>query len=143
MSILDRLMRNLKLNRSKQKSISNKWIDRLNIRTPSAETLVGSLSGGNQQKVVISRWLETNPRILILNDPTRGVDVGAKAEIYGMMEELCKQGIGIIIISSELRETLSMTDRVIVMCEGEKTGEALTREATQESLMKLAVVGMG
>jgi len=111
----------------------------LKIRTPSTETNIDSLSGGNQQKVVIAKWLETNPTILILNDPTRGIDVGAKADIYALMEELSSQGIGIIMISSELQETLAMSDRILVMCEGRLTGEVSRENANQEVLMKLAV----
>ena len=93
-----------------EEEITHKWIEELKIRTPSATTLIDSLSGGNQQKVVIAKWLETEPTILILNDPTRGVDVGAKADIYSLIEKLSKEGIGIIMISSELQETLAMSD---------------------------------
>ncbi|MFA6646919.1 MAG: ATP-binding cassette domain-containing protein, partial [Sphaerochaetaceae bacterium] len=103
---------------------------------------IDSLSGGNQQKVVIAKWLETNPTILILNDPTRGIDVGAKVDIYGLMERLSKEGIGIIMISSELQETLAMSDRVLVMCEGRLAGEVSREKASQEVLMKLAVGSM-
>ena len=92
--------------------------------------------------MVIARWLETAPDILILNDPTRGIDVGAKAEIYSLMEDLCKQGMGIIMISSELQETLSMSDRILVMSEGRMAGEVTREDATQENLMKLAVGGI-
>ena len=122
--------------------MADTWVEKLGIRTPSPETRVDNLSGGNQQKVVIARWLQTAPDILILNDPTRGIDVGAKAEIYSLMEDLCRQGIGIIMISSELQETLSMADRILVMSEGKVTGEVPREEATQENLMKLAVGGI-
>lgn len=141
-TVVDKITKYLKMDRNKERSIAEKWISKLNIKTPSMNTIVNSLSGGNQQKVVISKWLETNPDVLILNDPTRGIDVGAKAEIYSLMEELCRQGIGIIMISSELKETLSMADRILVMCEGELTGEVPIEEATQERLMKLAVGGI-
>lgn len=141
-SVIGRLMKHLKIDSKKEHQMSDKWIKRLGIRTPSGETRVETLSGGNQQKVVIARWLETAPDILILNDPTRGIDVGAKAEIYSLMEDLCKQGMGIIMISSELQETLSMSDRILVMSEGRMTGEVAREEATQENLMKLAVGGI-
>ena len=128
----------------KKLSESTDWgIQAMRTKTPSQKTQIRSLSGGNQQKVVIARWLETKPEILILNDPTRGIDVGAKAEIYRLMEELCRQGMGIIMISSELQETLSMADRILVMSEGRVTGEVPREEATQENLMKLAVGGKG
>jgi ABC-type sugar transport system ATPase subunit len=141
-SILKKLMRRLKLNARKEEEIADKWIKALKIRTPDSKTKVESLSGGNQQKVVLAKWLETDPKILILNDPTRGIDVGAKVEIYSLMEELCAKGIGIIMISSELQETLAMSDRVLVLCEGKLTGEISREDATQESLMKLAVGGL-
>ena len=99
---------------------------------------MATLSGGHQQKVMIGRWLATNPKILILDEPTRGVDVGAKAEIYEIMNNLTKQGVSIIMISSELPELLRMSDRIIVMCEGVKTGEMDISEATQEKIMALA-----
>lgn len=142
-AVVDILEKFLKIDKKAEARMVENWIEKLGIRTPSAETKVVSLSGGNQQKVVIARWLETNPEILILNDPTRGIDVGAKAEIYRLMEELCRQGMGIIMISSELQETLSMADRILVMSEGRVTGEVSREEATQESLMKLAVGGKG
>jgi ABC-type sugar transport system ATPase subunit len=138
-SVIDKLMEKCKLNMKKENEISKRWIKKLNIKTPSASTVVESLSGGNQQKVVIGKWLETNPDILILNDPTRGIDVGAKKEIYELMEELCEMGIGIIMISSELQEMLAMSDRMLVMCEGRVAGEVQKEGASQESLMKLAV----
>ncbi len=141
-SIIQKLMNFLKLDLKKEEEITRRWIDELKIRTPGSTTPIDSLSGGNQQKVVIAKWLETHPTILILNDPTRGVDVGAKADIYGLIEKLSKEGIGIIMISSELQETLAMSDRILVMCEGRLTGEVPREEATQEVLMKLAVGSM-
>ena len=141
-SVIGKLMKHFKIGSREEKKMSDQWIKRLGIRTPSGETKVETLSGGNQQKVVIARWLETAPDILILNDPTRGIDVGAKAEIYSLMEDLCKQGMGIIMISSELQETLSMSDRILVMSEGRMAGEVTREDATQENLMKLAVGGI-
>ena len=96
------------------------------------------MSGGNQQKVIIARWLANNPDVLIMDEPTRGIDVGAKYEIYQIMINLAKQGKGIIMISSEMPELIGMSDRIIVMCNGEITGEVSKDDATQESIMALA-----
>jgi ribose transport system ATP-binding protein len=104
------------------------------------EQLLKNLSGGNQQKVIIARWLMKNSDIFIFDEPTRGIDVGAKSEIYTLMDELVKQGKSIIMISSELPEVLRMSDRIIVMCEGRKTGELDISEATQENIMQLATM---
>jgi ribose transport system ATP-binding protein len=100
---------------------------------------VRNLSGGNQQKVVLSKWLNTQPKVLILNEPTRGIDVGAKSEIYSVMEDLCAQGLGVVMISSELPEVLQLADRVIVMCEGRVTAEFTRAEMSQEKLMHGAI----
>jgi len=110
----------------------------LRVKTPSIRTLIQNLSGGNQQKVVFSRWLLTEPDILILDEPTRGIDVGAKYEIYTLIAELAQKGKGIILISSELPEVLGMSDRVMVMCEGRITGVVAGAEATQERIMQLS-----
>jgi len=114
---------------------------KMNLKAPNLEALVGQLSGGNQQKVVLSKWLLTNPKVLILDEPTRGIDVGAKYEIYKIINELSNQGVGIVIISSELPKVLGMSDRIIVMAEGEITGEFLREEATQEKIMTCATGG--
>ena len=111
---------------------------KLNIKTPSGKTLIQSLSGGNQQKVIIARWLANNPDILIMDEPTRGIDVGAKYEIYQIMIDLVKQGKSIIMISSEMPELLGMSNRVIVMCNGHITGELEGKDATQEKVMAFA-----
>jgi ribose transport system ATP-binding protein len=104
------------------------------------DQLLKNLSGGNQQKVIIARWLMKNSDIFIFDEPTRGIDVGAKSEIYTLMDELVKQGKSIIMISSELPEVLRMSDRIVVMCEGRKTGELDISEATQENIMQLATM---
>jgi len=114
---------------------------KMNLKAPNLEALVGQLSGGNQQKIVLSKWLLTNPKVLILDEPTRGIDVGAKYEIYKIINELASQGVGIVIISSELPEVLGMSDRIIVMAEGRITGEFLREEATQEKIMTCATGG--
>jgi D-xylose transport system ATP-binding protein len=110
----------------------------LSIKTPNLFVRCDSLSGGNQQKVVISKWLMSKPKVLIMDDPTRGIDVGAKYEIYKLMNDLAEQGISIIMISSELEEVLGMSDRVMVMCEGKSTTTLNIAEATQEKIMALA-----
>jgi len=115
-----------------------KMIDQLRIKTPSLKQIIKFLSGGNQQKVLISRWLLTEPGILILDEPTRGIDVGAKAEVHRLMTELTRQGKTIIMISSELPEILGMSDRIMVMHEGDKIGELSRAEATQEKILRLA-----
>jgi ribose transport system ATP-binding protein len=116
-------------------------IKRLQIKTHSAETAAGNLSGGNQQKVVIAKWIGIGPKLLILDEPTRGVDVGAKREIYQLMNELTGHGVAIIMVSSELPEVLGMSDRIVVVHEGRITGELTKAEATQEKIMTLATGG--
>jgi len=140
--VLQKFMNLFKLSRAKEAAIVDQYIEELSIKTPSPEQLAGNLSGGNQQKVIIARWLATKPSVLILDEPTRGVDVGAKAEIYGIMNELAAQGVAIIMISSELPEIINMSDRVVVMGDGRVKG-TLPREAlSQEKIMFLATEGM-
>ncbi|MFP4483612.1 MAG: sugar ABC transporter ATP-binding protein [Spirochaetaceae bacterium] len=126
---------------NKEREVTSTFIDRLRIRTPHQEQTVLNLSGGNQQKVVVSKWLAINPRILILDEPTRGIDVGAKKEIHRLMTELAKRGVAIIMISSELPEVLAMSDRIVVMHEGRKRGELSRNEASQERIMETALRG--
>jgi ribose transport system ATP-binding protein len=135
---LDALARNSFVNRSWMRQVVQKYVDALNIRTPSLEQRVLNLSGGNQQKVVLAKWLASNPKVLILDEPTRGIDVGAKAEVYAIMNDLVGQGIGIIMISSEMPEILAISDRILVMYEGRIMGELTRAEATQERIMTLA-----
>lgn len=113
-------------------------VSRLSIKTPSSKTQIQSLSGGNQQKVLIARWLANDPDVLILDEPTRGIDVGAKYEIYCIIAELAKQGKAIIMISSEMGELIGMSDRIMVMCDGRVTGFVEKQDATQERIMALA-----
>ena len=126
------------LNHAKINKVVNDNIAKLRIKTPSNKTHIQSLSGGNQQKVIISRWLANNPDVLIMDEPTRGIDVGAKYEIYQIMLDLARAGKGIIMISSEMPELIGMSDRIMVMCNGKITGELNKYEATQESIMSLA-----
>ncbi len=126
------------INSRKVEQLVRDNVRKMNIKTPSSRTLIKSLSGGNQQKVLIGRWLANNPDVLILDEPTRGIDVGAKYEIYCIIAELAKQGKSIIMISSEMSELIGMSDRVMVMCDGRVTGFIDGKDATQENIMELA-----
>lgn len=128
----------IKLNKKKIEDLVQENVKKLSIKTPDSKTLIQSLSGGNQQKVIISRWLANNPDVLIMDEPTRGIDVGAKYEIYQIMIKLAQQGKGIIMISSEMPELLGVSNRVMVMCNGRITGELEGEEATQENVMHFA-----
>ncbi len=122
----------------REQAMAARLVDQLGIRTPTLEQEVNNLSGGNQQKVVIAKWLATQPRILILDEPTRGIDVGAKAEVHGLMTRLARDGVSILLISSELPEILGMSDRILVMRQGRLTGEFTRAEASQEAIMACA-----
>lgn len=126
------------LDEKKRKADAEKSVEKLRVKTPSIKTLIKDLSGGNQQKVLIARWLLTEPDILLLDEPTRGIDVGAKYEIYTLITELAKQGKSIIIISSEMPELLGMSDRIMVMCQGRLSGIVEGKSTTQEEIMRLA-----
>lgn len=128
----------LRIDDSAELNASMQLAQSLAIKAPNLNVAVDSLSGGNQQKVVISKWLMSKPKVLILDDPTRGVDVGAKYEIYKLMNDLAEQGISIIMISSELEEVIGMSDRIMVMCEGQSAGTLDIADATQEKIMALA-----
>ena len=138
MATMEQFMSGLFINEKKEKEVAEKYVEALATKTPNVEQLVVNLSGGNQQKVVIAKWLTRDCQILIFDEPTRGIDVGAKNEIYKLMNKLAAEGKSIIMISSEMTEILRMSDRVVVMCEGKKTGEIDIAEATQENIMNLA-----
>jgi len=135
---LDRCRRFIELDRKKVLRFSEEYRSRLSIATPSVEQKVLNLSGGNQQKVVLAKWLLVNPRILVVDEPTRGVDVGAKLEIYSILRQLREGGTSIVVISSDLPEILSIADRIYVMCEGRIAGEIQGSAATEESLLSLS-----
>ncbi|MDO4764854.1 MAG: sugar ABC transporter ATP-binding protein [Eubacteriales bacterium] len=135
---LDNFVDGIFVNKGKTRKVSEQYVQQLRTKTPGVEQLVKKLSGGNQQKVVIAKWLVRDCDILIFDEPTRGIDVGAKSEIYHLMEELVKAGKSIIMISSELPEILRMSDRVVVMCEGRVTDIIPIEEATQEKIMEAA-----
>jgi ribose transport system ATP-binding protein len=126
------------LNRSAIHTIAQQMVEKLRIKTPSLTQTAKLLSGGNQQKVVIAKWLVQDCDVLIFDEPTRGIDVGAKSEIYKLLNDLAAQGRGIVVISSELPEVLQLSHRILVMCEGRITGEVRGMDATQEMLMALA-----
>lgn len=127
------------INKNKTKKDIDFYIKKLNIKTPNKDQLIKNLSGGNQQKVILAKWLLLSPDILIIDEPTRGIDVGAKKEIYELLNELKESGKAIIMISSDLAEVLGISDRILVMSEGKITGELNREEATQEKIMKLSV----
>ncbi len=135
---LENYMSGIFINKKEEKKVTEQYIEELATKTPSADQLVVNLSGGNQQKVVIAKWLVRNCDILIFDEPTRGIDVGAKNEIYKLMNRLASEGKSIIMISSEMTEILRMSDRIVIMCEGRKTGELDISEATQEKIMDKA-----
>ncbi len=126
------------INRKKVENLVKDNVAKMNIRTPSSKTQIKSLSGGNQQKVLVGRWLANNPDVLILDEPTRGIDVGAKYEIYCIIADLAREGKSIIMISSEMSELIGMSDRIMVMCDGRVTGFVNGAEATQENIMSYA-----
>ncbi|OXM83598.1 multiple monosaccharide ABC transporter ATP-binding protein [Paenibacillus rigui] len=140
---LNKLSRNLVIDENREITEAENFRKAMNIKTPSILQKTGNLSGGNQQKVVLSKWILSGPDILILDEPTRGIDVGAKYEIYTIIHQLAAEGKGILIISSELPEILGMCDRIYVMSEGRMTGEVDGKEATQETLMKYMTKSRG
>ncbi len=140
MAILGRISRFHVVRRGRERAIVGDFVGKLRVRTPSLDQEVGKLSGGNQQKVVLARWLAAQPRLLILDEPTRGIDIGAKAEIYRLIDELANQGLAIMLISSELPEVLGLADRIYVMQNGRITGELEGPQATEEAVLALAMV---
>lgn len=136
------LSRGGRLLRARIRDSANTYVKALELKTPSLSQLAQFLSGGNQQKLIVARWLCTDARVFIFDEPTRGIDVGTKAEIYKIMEGLAKKGAAIIMISSELPEILAISDRIVVMCEGRVSGELSKEEATEETVMRYAVGGI-
>lgn len=141
LKILHKFIKNLSVNKKIENAEVQKYIDQLSIRTPSSEQSVNKLSGGNQQKVLIAKWLATGPKVLILDEPTRGVDVGAKAEIYSIMNDLVKEGVSIIMVSSDLPEIINMSDRVAVMANGKLQKILEKEDCSQEKIMFYATGG--
>ena len=138
LAALEQFKKGLFYDASQEGSLTEEMVKKLRVVTPSIDQKVKNLSGGNQQKVVLGKWILTKPRVLILDEPTRGIDVGAKKEIHELMCELAGQGVAIIMISSELPEVIGMSDRIVIMHEGKKKGEIPGKGATQEEIMKIA-----
>ena len=126
------------VNSLKEDALCEKIVKDFQIKTPNVEIDSGNLSGGNQQKVVVGKWLARNSRVVIFDEPTRGIDVGAKVEIYNLMNQLKQQGIAVMFVSSEMPEIMGLADRIIVMCDGRITGELSAAEATQDYILKMA-----
>jgi ribose transport system ATP-binding protein len=127
------------VSRERERTAATEVCQQLNVKTPSVEVAAGNLSGGNQQKVVLAKWLSLSPKVLIFDEPTRGVDVGAKAEIYDLMRKLAEAGVAVLMISSDMEEILNVSDRIAVMHEGKLTGILPREECTEENVMRLAV----
>ena len=126
------------INKAQERKLAKGYVEQLNIKTPGLDVAIDTLSGGNQQKVIVAKWLNTMPKVLILDEPTRGIDVGAKVEIYNLLNKLVEDGVTVIMISSELPEVMGMSDRILVMCEGEIAAELTREEATKELIMEYA-----
>ena len=140
-SLLDQHANKLGVIRRKDElETAEKSIQDFRIKTPSADKKIVELSGGNQQKCIVARWMATNPKVLILDEPTKGIDVGAKAEFYQMICDFAKQGLGVILISSELPEVIGLSDRIIVMRGKEIAGEVLRADATEDRLLSLGMI---
>src|SRR5471030_2507504 len=129
----------MRLNKRTEREEVKQYIKKLSIKTPTQEQLIRNLSGGNQQKVILAKWLMLSPKVLIIDEPTKGIDVGAKKEIYEVLNELKSAGKAVIMISSDMAEIIGVSDRVMVMHEGKFTGELGRNELTQENIMKYAV----
>jgi ribose transport system ATP-binding protein len=124
---------------AREREIVARYVERLRVKTPSLAECVRNLSGGNQQKVVLAKWLATGPKVLMLDEPTRGIDINAKKEIYAIIDELARSGLGVVMVSSELPEILAIADRILVLTEGRLTAEFSRDQATEESVLKAAL----
>jgi L-arabinose transport system ATP-binding protein len=131
------------INTDKEKKIAEDGITKFNIKTPNGDKKILELSGGNQQKAIVARWIATNPKVLILDEPTKGIDVGAKAEFYKLICQFAEKGMGVIIVSSELPEVIGLSDRILVMKQGKITGEVFRKDATEDKLLSLAMLEEG
>jgi len=136
---LDKIVSNGWINYKRQSTVAKKWVENLNIRISGLSMLANNLSGGNQQKVVLARWLERQPKVLLLNEPTRGIDVGAKREIFALIQDMCEKGVAVLMITSDMLEMLNMADRVYTVYNGRITGQFSKEEATQDKLMLASI----
>lgn len=141
LSCLQRIERFGLLQMKQERELVGSYVGRLRVKTPSIEQRIVNLSGGNQQKVVLAKWMATEPKVLLLDEPTRGIDINAKKEIYALIDELAQSGLGVVMVSSELPEILGIADRVMVLCEGRKTAEFSRAEATEEKIVNAALPG--
>jgi ribose transport system ATP-binding protein len=141
LSCLSKIERMGFLQRRIERDLVDGYVSRLRVKTPSIDQAVMNLSGGNQQKVVLAKWLATGPKVLLLDEPTRGIDINAKKEIYALIDELAQAGLAVVMVSSELPEILGIADRIIVLCEGRKTAEFSRADATEENVVKAALPG--
>jgi ABC-type sugar transport system ATPase subunit len=139
LACLHRTLRGGLVSEARESAVITPYIERFRVKTPSLAQLIVNLSGGNQQKVILAKWLATEPKVLLLDEPTRGIDVNAKREIYAFIDDLAQRGLGLIVVSSELPEVLALADRVMVMCEGRKTAEFSRAEATPERVLHAAL----
>ena len=139
LTTLDNIEQHGLLDNKKERLLAKKYIDSLQIKTPSDSQLTRNLSGGNQQKVVLAKWLATKPKVLMLDEPTRGIDIKAKTEIYKLILQLAEEGLGIVMVSSELPEILAICDRVLVIAEGRLTAEFPISEATEDKILHAAI----
>ena len=137
---IENIGKGMRLNKRMENEHAAKWVDKLKIKTPSISSILNNLSGGNQQKVVVAKWLERESKILLMAEPTRGIDVGSKAEIYNIAEDFCEKGSGVLLVSSELPEIMAISDRVIVMKNGRIVGEFITEETISSYVSKLTNV---
>ena len=138
-SLGEQVEKNGFLSNQAESQLAEKYIQELGVKTSSAQQLIKNLSGGNQQKVILGKWLATHPKVLLLDEPTRGIDIHAKSEIYKLILKLAASGLGIIMVSSELPEIFAVSDRVLVLAEGKLTLEILTQNATEDILLKAAI----
>jgi ABC-type sugar transport system ATPase subunit len=141
LSCLPRIERFGLLQPKRERELVSNYVDRLRVKAPSINERILNLSGGNQQKVVLAKWLATEPKVLLLDEPTRGIDINAKKEIYALIDELAQSGLGVVLVSSELLEILGIADRILVLCEGRKTAEFSRAEATEEKIVNAALPG--
>ena len=139
LSSIDSFSRPLRMDTRGETAQASEWAQKLSVKTPSLETPVESLSGGNQQKVILAKWMMTYPKILLLNEPTKGIDVGAKVEIYKLIEQFCRQGLGVIMLSSEMAEVMYTANRILVVHDGRITGTYSRDEVTQDKIMRSAI----
>jgi ABC-type sugar transport system ATPase subunit len=137
-TVMDKVSTGMRFSQRKADALATTFVDELRIATPSVRQLVGNLSGGNQQKVLLAKWLAVEPKLLIVDEPTRGVDVGARSEIYRLLRALADRGVALVVVSSDLPEVLALADRIIVMAEGNTVGELSGDTATEEQVLRLA-----